>query len=198
MKKTIIQLLATGCLTIVTVGTAIISRWLFPSVIIYYEFLIISTICFTLFLFTGIITRKYLLVTVRDIVMTCLLSVVSSYAIFITVPALLDRSISLYIVAVLSKENAGTIEQINRWFVDGFVYENEAIPKRLNEQVVSGNVVEIDGCYYLTERGKRMMAVNRSLVKIFQVDPRYSNPINYRNPISSQLQKFCETRRSYP
>ena len=113
------------------------------------------------------------------------------YSFFITVPALLDRSISLYLLRLLEVEqSAASQHQLNTWYINGFVYHNNAVMKRLNEQVYSGNIKLVDDCYTLTDRGRFILKVNDLFVSLFKTDARYSRPEGYN------LRQTVRTARS--
>ena len=103
------------------------------------------------------------------------------YAFLITIPSLLDRSISLYILGLLHNEKIATLSELQNYYVSGFVYHNEAIEKRLNEQVRSGNIILVNGDYSLTKKGEVLFYFNQHLAVLFNTDINYTNPVSYKN-----------------
>ena len=103
------------------------------------------------------------------------------YAFHITIPSLLDRSISLYILGLLHEEKIATLSELQNYYVSGFVYHNEAIEKRLNEQVRSGNINLANGNYLLTKKGESLFYINQGLASIFNTNKNYTNPVGYRD-----------------
>jgi hypothetical protein len=110
-------------------------------------------------------------------VLATIVSVLVMYAFHITVPSLLDRSISLYILGLTHEGSAFTETAYKDCFVRGFVEKNGAIEKRLAEQLRTGNIVlGKNGRYELTQRGVAIHALNTLLVQIFNTDRRYVDP----------------------
>jgi hypothetical protein len=103
------------------------------------------------------------------------------YAFHITIPSLLDRSISLYILGLLHEEKIVTLPELQNYYVSGFVFYNGAIEKRLNEQVRSGNINLVNGNYSLTKKGERLFYINQGLASIFNTNKNYTKPIGYRD-----------------
>ncbi len=97
------------------------------------------------------------------------------YSFAITVPSLLDRSISLYILGLVAvDEKAGLSEkEIDDLFYQGFIQANDAVKKRLIEQVASGNVVEEHDTYKVTTRGLLIYHIHSTLAGLFNTDKRY-------------------------
>ena len=95
-----------------------------------------------------------------------------AYSFVITVPALLDRSISFFMISIAATAEDGKTDvlELQQRFVDAFVLDGGAIEKRLNEQLVSGNMAPSDGGYVLTERGEGIFALHMTLVDLFNVD----------------------------
>ncbi len=102
------------------------------------------------------------------------------YAFIITIPSLLDRSISLYILSSVEAagSNGATKPQIEDWFYRGFIERNDAVGKRLHEQIVTGNISYEGNSYHLTHNGMMTYKIYRGLVGLFNTDPRYVIPIN--------------------
>jgi hypothetical protein len=102
------------------------------------------------------------------------------YSINITIPALLDRSISYYIIGITANEGESNLEQYKTAFFNGFINNNGAIEKRLNEQVISGNIVCVDGACRLSDRGYMIYKANIYMASVLRLDTRYVKPENYK------------------
>lgn len=101
------------------------------------------------------------------------------YSFHITIPSLLDRSISLYIIGITEKKENSTITDYREQFYQGFIIKNEAVEKRLNEQIVTGNIKCKQGKCTLTDKGRNIYKLNNWLANIFNVDDKYINPAIY-------------------
>ena len=89
---------------------------------------------------------------------------VGGYAFAISGPAVLDRSLSIYIVEKLVQRGGGIrLDRIDEVFTREYVVEHRLMDIRLTEQVESGTIEIVDGCVRVTERGARLAAITRFL-----------------------------------
>lgn len=85
-----------------------------------------------------------------------------SYAFAISVPTVIDRSLSFYILEKLQQRGGGI--QYSRFedvFTKEYVKEHRLVDVRLTEQLASGTIKIEDGCVTLTERGEWLAAFSR-------------------------------------
>lgn len=95
---------------------------------------------------------------------------VVNLAYFALIPTIVDRSISVFVMNELAT-GPKTLEQLEKAFVDDFVYEGGAVPKRISEQSLSGNIIQLeDGRYELTGSGHGTVGLFRFLGKIYNTD----------------------------
>ncbi|MBL8390087.1 MAG: hypothetical protein JNK17_17905 [Hydrogenophaga sp.] len=88
--------------------------------------------------------------------------ILSGYAFAISVPTVLDRSLSFYILEKLQQRGGGI--QQSRFadvFTKEYLKEHRLVDVRLTEQLQSGTIVIHDGCVKLTEKGQRLAAASR-------------------------------------
>lgn len=84
------------------------------------------------------------------------------YAFAVSIPTVLDRSLSFYILEKLQQRGGGISEDaIGDVFVREYLPEFRLVDVRLTEQVEAGTVVIRDGCVVLTERGDRLASFSR-------------------------------------
>ncbi len=78
----------------------------------------------------------------------------SGYGFAISIPTVIDRSLSFYILEKLQQRGGG-IKQANfeEVFTKEYVKEYRLVDVRLTEQLESGTIVIKDGCVILTEKG---------------------------------------------
>jgi len=81
--------------------------------------------------------------------------VLLGYIFAITVPTVIDRSFSLYILEKL-QQNGGSVRQsaFDGAIVEEFMREHRLSDARLTEQLQSGTITIKDGCVALTPRGQ--------------------------------------------
>ena len=95
---------------------------------------------------------------------------VVNLAYFALIPTIVDRSISVFVMNELAT-GPKTLDQLETAFVDGFVYEGGAVPKRISEQSLSGNIVQLDdGRYELTASGHATVGLFRFLGRVYNTD----------------------------
>lgn len=84
------------------------------------------------------------------------------YVLAISVPTLIDRSLSFYILEKL-QQRGGSIKQtgFEQVFTQEYMREHHLIEVRLTEQLKSGTIEIIDGCVKLTERGSHLASFSR-------------------------------------
>lgn len=95
---------------------------------------------------------------------------VVNLAYFALIPTIVDRSISVFVMNELAT-GPKTKEELEKAFVDRFVYEGGAVPKRISEQSLSGNIIQLeDGRYELTGSGHGTVGFFRFLGKVYNTD----------------------------
>ncbi|MGE8263160.1 MAG: hypothetical protein ACN6RF_11580 [Stenotrophomonas sp.] len=84
------------------------------------------------------------------------------YLFAISVPTVIDRSLSFYILEKLQQRGGGIREDAFREvFTDEYVREHHLVEVRLTEQLQSGTIEIQRGCVKLTERGDRLASFSR-------------------------------------
>jgi hypothetical protein len=84
------------------------------------------------------------------------------YAFAISVPTVLDRSLSFYILEKLQQRGGGIkFDQFDQVFTQEYVKEHRLVDVRLTEQQQSGTIVIKDGCVKLTEWGQTLATASR-------------------------------------
>jgi len=87
---------------------------------------------------------------------------IASYALAISLPTVIDRSLSFYILEKIQQRGGGiqknAFEQV---FTQEYVKEHRLVDVRLTEQLQSGTIVIKNNCVFLTPRGKEIAAFSR-------------------------------------
>ncbi len=98
----------------------------------------------------------------------CVIWLLTGYAFAISVPTVIDRSLSFYLLEKLQQRGGGiqraAFEEI---FAKEYVKEHHLADIRLTEQERSGTIKVVDGCVKLTERGARVATFSRFFRKYF-------------------------------
>ena len=85
-----------------------------------------------------------------------------AYAFSISVPTVIDRSLSFYILEKLQQRGGGIkVTSFEEVFTKEYVKEHRLVDVRLTEQQASGTIVIRDGCVKLTRRGQYLASFSR-------------------------------------
>lgn len=84
------------------------------------------------------------------------------YSFAISVPTVVDRSLSFYILEKLQQRGGGIQQaRMKDVFINEYMVEHRLVDIRLTEQLQSGTIVIHDGCVRLTEKGQRVASLGR-------------------------------------
>jgi len=84
------------------------------------------------------------------------------YAFAISVPTVLDRSLSFYILEKIAQRGGGIRQDaMQDVFTKEYVTEHRLVDVRLTEQLESGTIVVDNGCVKLTQKGVRLSTMSR-------------------------------------
>lgn len=84
------------------------------------------------------------------------------YAFAISVPTVIDRSLSFYLLEKLQQRGGGIrLDRFETVFTEEYVKEHRLLDVRLTEQQQSGTIEITDNCVRLTERGRRLARFSR-------------------------------------
>lgn len=84
------------------------------------------------------------------------------YAFAISVPTVIDRSLSFYILEKIDQRGGGIkLSSLEDVFVKEYMPEHRLIDVRITEQLSSGTIVVDNGCVKTTERGKFLASFSR-------------------------------------
>ncbi|QIL79528.1 hypothetical protein G7047_06125 [Diaphorobacter sp. HDW4A] len=105
------------------------------------------------------------------------IAALTGYALAISVPTVIDRSLSFYLIEKLQQRGGGIQRaKIDQVFKDEYVREHRLMDIRLTEQVASGTIViRPDGCIKLTERGQFLSTASRFFRRHFLPKERLIN-----------------------
>jgi hypothetical protein len=107
----------------------------------------------------GITLRQ---LTSTELMFFGLCAILAGYIFAITVPTVIDRSLSIYILEKLDQRGGEIpLSAMRNVFVNEYVPEHRLVDVRLTEQLGSGTITVEDGCVKLTPRGKRIVGFTR-------------------------------------
>ncbi len=84
------------------------------------------------------------------------------YSFAISVPTVIDRSLSFYILEKIQQRGGGIrLNKFEEVFTKEYVKEHRLVDVRLTEQEESGTISIHNGCVKITDKGKRLAAFSR-------------------------------------
>jgi len=84
------------------------------------------------------------------------------YSIAISIPTVIDRSLSFYILEKIQQRGGGIkFDQFEQVFTKEYVKEHRLLDVRITEQVESGTIKLENGCVKITDKGKRISSFSR-------------------------------------
>lgn len=147
---------------------------------VFISVIIVSLIFFYKNKFSAInLFEKYLILIIFAL---------SGYIISMSVPALIDRSLSFYLLEKIYQSGQGiSINKIDDLFIKDFVVKYDMINVRLTEQNESGTISINDGCAVITEKGKLLA----NFSKFFRSNllPKYRGSVHQFND-NKNMQNF--------
>ena len=150
-----------------------LKRQLFPADIVLTEGILLMTGFIPI-----LVIVLFLLRTVREQpamgVAIFLISFLSMLTFNMTVPAVIDRSVTLYLMNNMDKrgDDGMTVAEVREEFLTTYFTEDYAMRKRLGEQTHTGNLEKItDNHYRITDRGRVVMTLIRWISYIYNLDP---------------------------
>lgn len=137
------------------------ARYFSVDVVLYSALLdgLLACLATSLLLFFG---RWFVVLNGFEKLQLCLIWLLGAYVFAISVPTVIDRSLSFYILEKLQQRGGGIqLESFEDIFVHEYMPEHRLVQIRLTEQLASGTV-RLDGkCVRLTGRGQRLASFSR-------------------------------------
>lgn len=154
----------------------ILKRNIYPNEIIFYEGISIIIFLTFIYIILFLILRKLNIniLIFRDIhifVFALISYFFIVYSYLITIPTMVDRSLSLYIIKEISKKNENGLNnnQLISSIQKEFLINNDQYNKRIAEQLKSGNIYIKDDILFITKKGKINNKINIFLKKILNI-----------------------------
>lgn len=137
----------------------VFKRQFFPSQIIFYEGLMSS-----FFYFMLIFLIKYL-----DLDKSIILFLIC-FLFWSLIPTIVERSVSVTILGKLDTANYKSYNELSKDFSKVYLEDNDAIGKRLFEQIRNGNVIKKNNKYILSGKGLSTKKSFFFITKIFNIN----------------------------
>jgi hypothetical protein len=135
----------------------------FPVRVVLYDTLLDIVIAIVPFaILYALVLRQHLALSRLEFTLSLLVSLLVAVNFAISIPTVIDRSLSAYILEKLA-QRGGAIQfgAFPRIFTDEFMKEARLVDIRLTEQLESGTIVIKNGCVRLTDRGWLVASITR-------------------------------------
>jgi hypothetical protein len=140
----------------------LIHCWYFSVDVVFYSALLDVLIAAALTAILASAFRKRLLFTGLEQGLLVTVWLLAGYAFAISGPAVLDRSLSFYILEKLQQRGGGIRQDaMADMFVDEFMPEMRLVDVRLTEQEQSATIEIVNGCVRLTNKGQEIASFGR-------------------------------------
>jgi hypothetical protein len=113
-------------------------------------------------------SKKYAL-NIDALIAIVLLSASLNLLFFVTVPVTLDRSISIFLLNDLEKQHTRNKKELTDIFVSEYVYVQDAVGRRIFEQISSGNIIVENDKIELTRRGEIFLMFTRVIDYLYGI-----------------------------
>lgn len=173
MKKVeLFKLAKVGLATCMFLFILLLTYWLHISffkvnVVLYAS---IADVCIALAITSGVILfiKEFRVFSQLEIIILLALWFSIGYNLAISIPTVIDRSLSFYILEKIQQRGGGIKQDsIDRVFTEEYIKEHRLMDVRLTEQLESGTIKIENGCVKLTNRGKKIASFGRFFQKNF-------------------------------
>lgn len=162
MNKILRTFLATVIFTVVLLLTYYLHMRHFRVDVVLYASILDAFIAMVLVAGSLALLRWFRDFSGLELVQLLLIWMLGGYMFAISVPTVIDRSLSFYMLEKLQQRGGGIREDAFRQvFTEEYVREHHLVEVRLTEQLQSGTIEIHDGCVRLTERGERLATFSR-------------------------------------
>jgi len=103
-----------------------------------------------------------------EIFQSLVIIVLLGYAFAITIPTIIDRSLSFYILEKIQERGGGMkINSFENLFKSEYMVDHRLVDIRLTEQLESGSIIVNKDCVKLTEKGQSLVIFSQFYRKYF-------------------------------
>jgi len=136
-------------------------RFMLVNVVLFSAVLdgLLATLITCVILFTN---RFFSTVQVSEKILLSVIFLLTCYTLALSIPAVIDRSLSFYILEKLQQRGGGImLDRMPEVFTQEYMQEHHLVDIRMTEQMEAGTVVVRDGCVLLTPWGNSMATASR-------------------------------------
>jgi hypothetical protein len=133
----------------------VIHSWYFKVDVVFYSAIADGVLAAVVTLLVACTFKWFRTFTGFEILQSFVICLLLGYGFAISVPTVIDRSLSMYILEKLQQRGGGIqLAAFDTVFKDEYMKEHRLVDIRLTEQQQSGTIVIENGCVKLTEWGQ--------------------------------------------
>ena len=146
----------------------------------YRSTILLCVIALATFVILLLLAKHHIITTtIKDIFLSVCLGFLLNFIFLGLVTVSFDRSISIYLISYMAAhpDDRFTKDDIETVFLKGYVEENKAMQRRIDEQVLTGSFTDNhDGTYSISDMGQSMVEQWKVMAKLFRVNPSFLYP----------------------
>ena len=150
------------------------------SILFYRGIMLLVLACFIITVLLLVLKRTNFMkiFTYRDIILSLTIIFCFNMLFFTHVPVTVDRSISVFLLGYMDENHNKVLteSEITNFFTSKYINENQAMKKRFNEQIVSGDIAQVGDGYQITNRGRALVSFFSFIGDLFEVDKKNISP----------------------
>jgi hypothetical protein len=162
MKKILTALLISVWFLILLLGTYWIHVVYFKVNVLLYSAIVDCVLATIGSIFILLRWRRFNIFNNFEKLQLIIIWLFSGYIFAISIPTVIDRSLSFYILEKIEQRGGGiNLRNFEEVFTKEYMKEHRLIDVRLTEQLESGTIAISNGCVKLTKRGKMLATFSR-------------------------------------
>ena len=156
------SLIATALFVVLLLIVYVLHVRYMPVSVVFYSAIADAVLAAILAAIVIVTVRWFKVFTRFETLQLCCIWLLLGYSFAISVPTVIDRSLSFYILEKLQQRGGGIkLSAFDDVFTQEYVKEHRLVDVRLTEQQQSGTVEIKDGCVKLTEWGQTIATSSR-------------------------------------
>jgi hypothetical protein len=160
--KFLSALLLTGVFIALLIAFYVVHVWYLPVNVVLFGALIDALLAAAVTSVVMLLLGRHLRYSGLEKTLLAVVWLLGGFAFAITIPTVLDRSLSFYILEKLQQRGGGIREaELEHVFITEYIPEFRLMDVRVTEQLQSGTVTLVDGCVRLTPRGEMLASLSR-------------------------------------
>lgn len=143
--------------------------------VFFYRGIILAVLCSALQLLLNFLLLRVKLLRldlgIRDLICACALTFSFNITFLIVFPVTFQRSVSTFLLAQLeTKQETGlSKEDMEILLKEEYLLKGAAVSRRMQEQLITGNVTQVGDRFYLSSQGRNFMKSKNLVEKLYGI-----------------------------